>query len=117
LYPYPLARTWLAIAEFCSLHFESNKIAPFCSGQVAGRPGQIPAQLVGHALFYFAHEGDLVFDPMAGGGVVSHMCLAFGRKCCSFDLVDHPETRPEIEPFQWNPERLVWPVNGNKKPD
>ena len=84
---------------------------------MAGRPGQIPAQLVGHALFYFTHEGDIVFDPMAGGGVVSHMCLAFGTKCCSFDLADHPETRPEIEPFQWNPERLVWPVNGNKKPD
>ncbi len=54
---------------------------------------------------------------MAGGGVVPDMCLAFGRKCWSFDLADRPETRPEIEPFQWNPERLVWPVNASKKPD
>jgi hypothetical protein len=45
------------------------------------------------------------------------MCLAFGRKCWSFDLVDRPETRPEIEPFRWDPERFLWPVNGSKKPD
>ncbi|MDB4443776.1 site-specific DNA-methyltransferase [bacterium] len=80
-------------------------------------PGQIPAQLVGHTLCYFSKVGDLVFDPMAGGGVVPDVCLAFGRKCWSFDLVDRPETRPEIEPFQWNPERLLWPVNGKEKPD
>ena len=54
---------------------------------------------------------------MAGGGVVPDVSLAFGRKCWSFDLVDRPETRPEIEPFRWDPERLVWPVNGKEKPD
>jgi len=84
---------------------------------MASRPGRIPAQLVAHSLFYFTQEGDLVFDPMAGGGVVADTCLAFNRKCWSFDLVDRPETRPEIEPHQWNPEYLVWPVKGNKKPD
>ena len=73
-------------------------------------PGRIPAQLVGHTLFYFTQEGDLVFDPMAGGGVVADTCLAFNRKCWSFDLADRPETRPEIEPYQWNPESMVWPV-------
>jgi len=70
-------------------------------------PGQIPAQLVGHTLFYFTQEGDLVFDPMAGGGVVPDTCLAFNRRCWSFDLADRPETQPEIELFQWNPESLV----------
>ena len=80
-------------------------------------PGQIPAQLVGHTLHYFSKIGHLVFDPMAGGGVVPDVSLAFGRKCWSFDLVDRPETRPEIEPFRWDPERLVWPVNGKEKPD
>ena len=34
-------------------------------------PGRIPAQLVAHTLFYFTKPGDLVLDPMAGGGVVS----------------------------------------------
>ena len=80
-------------------------------------PGQIPAQLVGHTLFYFTQEGDLVFDPMAGGGVVPDTCLAFHRKCWSFDLADRHETRPEIEPHLWDPESLVWPVKGKEKPD
>jgi hypothetical protein len=88
-------------------------------------PGQIPAQLVAHTLFYFTQEGGLVFDPMAGGGVVPDTCLAFHRKCWSFDLDNRPETRPEIEPYQWNPESLLWPVppkgrragKGKEKPD
>ena len=80
-------------------------------------PGQIPAQLVAHTLFYFTQEGDLVFDPMAGGGVVPDTCLAFHRKCWSFDLDDRPETRPEIEPYQWNPQSLIWPAKGKEKPD
>jgi DNA modification methylase len=80
-------------------------------------PGQIPAQLVGHTLYYFTQEGDLVFDPMAGGGVVPDTCLAFHRKCWSFDLADRPETRPEIEPYHWDPDALAWPVKGKEKPD
>ena len=79
-------------------------------------PGRIPVQLVDHILYYFTQEGDLVFDPMAGGGVVADTCLAFNRKCWSFDLVDRPETSPEIEPHQWNPETLIWPVKGKEKP-
>jgi len=88
-------------------------------------PGQIPAQLVAHTLFYFTKKADLVFDPMAGGGVVADTCLAFDRKCWSFDLDDRPETRPEIEPYLWKPESLLWPVppkerragKGKEKPD
>jgi len=37
-------------------------------------PGRIPAQLVAHTLFYFTKPGDLILDPMAGGGVVSDVC-------------------------------------------
>jgi len=80
-------------------------------------PGRIPAQLVAHTLFYLTREDDLVFDPMAGGGVVPDVCLAFHRKCWSFDLVDRLETRPEIEAFKWNPDNLLWPVKGKEKPD
>jgi len=86
------------------------------AGRWRAGPGQIPAQLVTHSLFYFSQEGDLVFDPMAGGGVVPDTCLAFNRKCWSFDLADRPETRPEIEPHQGNPETLIWPVKGKEKP-
>mgnify|MGYP002639089414 CR=1 FL=1 len=80
-------------------------------------PGRIPAQLVAHTLFYFTQENDLVFDPMAGGGVVADTCLAFNRRCWSFDLLNRINTRPEIEPFLWDPEKLAWPVPAVKKPD
>ncbi len=80
-------------------------------------PGRIPAQLVAHTLFYFTKENDLVFDPMAGGGVVSDTCLAFNRRCWSFDLLDRITTRPEIEPFLWDQKNLAWPVPAVKKPD
>ena len=80
-------------------------------------PGRIPAQLVAHALFYFTRQNDLVLDPMAGGGVVADVCLAFNRQCWSFDLLDRVKTRPEIEPFLWDPENLAWPLPTGKKPD
>ncbi len=80
-------------------------------------PGRIPAQLIGHILYYFSNQGDLVFDPMAGGGVVADTCLAFNRKCWSFDMDDRPDTRPEIEPHFWELNDLKWPVKGKTKPD
>jgi ParB/RepB/Spo0J family partition protein len=80
-------------------------------------PGRIPAQLVAHTLFYFTKQGQLVFDPMAGGGVVPDVCLAFHRRCWSFDLVDRKDKRPEIEVFQWDPSNIQWPVNSKQKPD
>jgi len=80
-------------------------------------PGRIPAQLVAHTLFYFTKENDLVFDPMAGGGVVADTCLAFNRKCWSFDLLDRKESRPEIEPFLWDAATPAWPVKTGRKPD
>lgn len=80
-------------------------------------PGRIPAQLVAHTLFYFSREGQLVFDPMAGGGVVPDVCLAFHRRCWSFDLSDRKDKRPEIEVYQWKTKNLKWPVNNKEKPD
>jgi hypothetical protein len=80
-------------------------------------PGRIPAQIVAHTLFYFTRQGDLVFDPMAGGGVVADTCLAMGRNCWSFDLVDRPEERPEILPHYWDPKDLRWPMKDRRKPD
>ncbi len=80
-------------------------------------PGRIPAQMIAHILYYFSDEGDLVFDPMAGGGVVADTCLAFNRKCWSFDMDDRPDTRPEIEPYFWDITNLKWPIKGKTKPD
>jgi len=44
-------------------------------------------------------------------------CLAFNRKCWSFDMDDRPDTRPEIEPYFWDFNDLKWPIKGKTKPD
>ena len=77
-------------------------------------PGRIPAQLVAHTLFYFTQPGDFVLDPMAGGGVVSDVCLMFERRCQSFDLAVR-ESRPEIIYHYWDTQKGQWPLA--KKPD
>jgi hypothetical protein len=77
-------------------------------------PGRIPAQLVAHTLFYFTNPGDLVFDPMAGGAVVSDVSLVFERKCQSFDLSTR-DNRQEIQYHHWVPQDGHWPTT--KKPD
>ena len=87
-----------------------------CSGE-AGGPGRIPAQMIAHILYYFSLQGHLVFDPMAGGGVVADTCLAFNRKCWSFDMEIRPDVRPEIEPHFWDFNGMKWPVQGKTKPD
>lgn len=93
-------------------------------------PGRIPAQLIAHILYYFSKQNDLVFDPMAGGGVTPDTCLALNRRCWAFDMIERPETRPEIEPHTWiSAKRFTplnsktiqlgpsWPVNSKEKPD
>jgi len=84
-----------------------------CSGE-AGGPGRIPAQLVGHTLFYFTKPGDVTLDPMAGGGVVSDVCMLFERKCQSFDIATR-DNRPEIQYHHWESRGVGWPIA--KKPD
>ena len=83
-------------------------------------PGRIPAQLIGHILFYFSNQNDLVLDPMAGGGVTPDTCLAMNRRCWAFDLTDRLDTRPEIEPHTWaftSDQDMSWPVNSKEKSD
>jgi hypothetical protein len=77
-------------------------------------PGRIPAQLVAHTLFYFTNPGDLVLDPMAGGGVVPDVCLLFERKCQSFDIATR-DNRADIHYHHWDPQNWKWPIT--KKPD
>jgi hypothetical protein len=82
-------------------------------------PGRIPAQLIAHILRCFSKPDDLILDPMAGGGVTPDTCLAMGRRCWAFDMMDRPETRPEIEPWTWDissDQGLLWPVSAKEKP-
>ncbi len=83
-------------------------------------PGRIPAQMIGHILFYFSNPGDLIFDPMAGGGVTADTCLALDRRCWSLDMEDRLDHRPEIEPYYWDMKVKSWKntiLTAREKPD
>src|SRR6266487_934588 len=49
-------------------------------------PGNIPAGVVFNTLYFFTKPGDLVVDPMSGGGVVGDCCKAVNRKCLMYDV-------------------------------
>jgi ParB-like chromosome segregation protein Spo0J len=56
-------------------------------------PGSIPPGIVAQTLHYFTKPGDLVVDPMAGGGTTIDVCESMGRRCLAYDL--HP-VRPDV---------------------
>ena len=84
-------------------------------------PGRIPAQLIAHILYYFTNQDDLVLDPMGGGGVTPDVCLAFNRRCWTYDMIDRPDKRPEIEPYYWDMKSKTFDnsniFNSKEKPD
>lgn len=49
-------------------------------------PSQIPGQVIQNILHYFTQEGDLVVDPMAGGGTTIDVCREMKRSCLAYDL-------------------------------
>ncbi len=49
-------------------------------------PGRIPGQIALSVLYYYTKQGDLVVDPMAGGGSTIDACLVMGRKCRAYDI-------------------------------
>lgn len=49
-------------------------------------PGNIPAGILFNVLYYWTEQGDLVIDPMAGGGVTIDVCKAMRRKCVAYDI-------------------------------
>jgi len=57
-------------------------------------PGRLACQVMLNLLYYYTKQGDLVVDPMAGGGVTVDCCLVMNRKCTAYDL--NP-VRPEIQ--------------------
>ncbi len=59
-------------------------------------PGAIPPDLIAHAVFYFTDPGDLVVDPMAGGGPALDVCAAMDRRCLAFDI---DPVRPDVSPL------------------
>ena len=57
-------------------------------------PGKIPTGLVYNTLYFLTKPGDLVVDPMAGGGVVGDCCYEVKRKCKMYDI---QPTRDDIK--------------------
>ncbi|MFM7130680.1 MAG: DNA methyltransferase [bacterium] len=60
-------------------------------------PGSIPAGIVANTIYYFSQPGDLVVDPMAGGGTTVDVCQSLGRKCLAYDI---KPSRQDIS--RWN---------------
>lgn len=61
-----------------------NKPSP-----VFGNPdyeGKCAGEIVQHFLHYWTEEGDLVVDPMAGGGTTIDVCRLMKRRCLAYDL-------------------------------
>jgi len=50
-------------------------------------PGRIPGQLIINILYFFTSQGDLVIDPMAGGGTTLDACLLMNRQNYSYDII------------------------------
>lgn len=55
--------------------------------------GRASGQTLINILYRFSKQGDLVVDPMAGGGTTNDACLIMNRQCRSYDI--HP-ARPDI---------------------
>ena len=45
-----------------------------------------------NVLYYYSKQGDLVLDPMAGGGSTIDACLIMNRKCRAYDRSDEALT-------------------------
>lgn len=49
-------------------------------------PGKTFAQVVFNLLYFFTKKGEVVVDPMAGGGVVGDVCKVMGRRYFMYDI-------------------------------
>lgn len=56
-------------------------------------PGRIPGQIPANIIYYYSNPGDLVVDPMAGGGSTLDAAAFLGREALGFDVVPK---RPDI---------------------
>lgn len=59
--------------------------------------GHLFGQEVMNIIYRYSKQGDLVVDPMAGGGVTIDTCLAMGRKCRAYDINPEISGRRDIE--------------------
>lgn len=60
-------------------------------------PGNIPGQIALNVLIRYSKQGDLVVDPMAGGGSTIDACLVMNRKCRAYDINPNEERRDIVQ--------------------
>lgn len=60
-------------------------------------PGRIPGQISANIIYYYSEPGDLVVDPMAGGGSTIDAANFLGREVLGYDVVPK---RADIQ--QWD---------------
>lgn len=63
-------------------------------------PGRIPGQIAGNVIYYYSEPGDLIVDPMAGGGSTIDAAKYLDREVIGLDVFPR---RPDIR--EWNIER------------
>jgi len=60
-------------------------------------PGNIPGQIALNILYRYTKQGDLVVDPMAGGGSTIDACLVMNRKWRAYDINPNEERRDIVQ--------------------
>ncbi len=60
-------------------------------------PGNIPGQIALNVLHRYTKQGDLVVDPMAGGGSTMDVCLVMNRKWRAYDINPNEERRGIVQ--------------------
>jgi len=65
---------------------------------VASYPGNLYGQEVLNILYRYTKQGDLVVDPMAGGGTTIDACLVMNRRCLAYDSDPGKSGRDDIRP-------------------
>jgi hypothetical protein len=77
-------------------------------------PGNLAAGIVLNTLYFYTEPGDLVVDPMAGGGVVGDCCYEVNRRCLMYDVkpfrpnIKRHDIRKGIPAQAHNAKLLFW---------
>ena len=58
--------------------------------------GHLFGQQIMNIIYHYSRQGDLVVDPMAGGGVTIDACLVMNRKCRAYDIDPTKSERKDI---------------------
>lgn len=71
--------TWLKVYNVWNFAFRDPDLGEEWAGNI---PGQIALNVI----YYYTKEGDLVVDPMAGGGSTIDACARLNRRCLAYDI-------------------------------